>query len=177
MTDSDEETTTDHQLKFVLLGDGASGKVRVIMEFRDHFSVRSKPLIRIIFENLVYKWAENFPLNKQVVILFPLQTSICVRYSQENFDKAYKQTLGLDFFLGRIVLPGSFRNLKSVVEQVLLLRPYHVIFHNLLPTAAFFRECPRHVTSMGYWRPNSRWKNVRQIYLWRSCKYDKASKA
>ncbi|RMX57711.1 hypothetical protein pdam_00005002 [Pocillopora damicornis] len=60
MTDSDEETTTDHQLKFVLLGDGASGK-----------------------------------------------TSICVRYSQENFDKAYKQTLGLDFFLGRIVLPGN----------------------------------------------------------------------
>lgn len=42
MTDSDEETTTDHQLKFVLLGDGASGKVRVIIEFRDHFSVRSK---------------------------------------------------------------------------------------------------------------------------------------
>lgn len=78
------------------------------------------------------------------MILFPLQTSICVRYSQENFDKAYKQTLGLDFFLGRIVLPGSFRNLKSVVEQVLLLRPYHVIFHNLLPTAAFLGNV--HVT-------------------------------
>ena len=30
-----------------------------------------------------------------------------MRYSQENFDKAYKQTLGLDFFLARIVLPGS----------------------------------------------------------------------
>lgn len=27
MTDSDEEMATDHQLKFVLLGDGASGKV------------------------------------------------------------------------------------------------------------------------------------------------------
>ena len=36
------------------------------------------------------------------------KTSICVRYSQENFDKAYKQTLGLDFFLARIVLPGSY---------------------------------------------------------------------
>jgi len=60
MSDSDEETATEHQLKFVLLGDGASGK-----------------------------------------------TSICVRFSQENFDKAYKQTLGLDFFLGRLVLPGN----------------------------------------------------------------------
>lgn len=27
MSDSDEETPTDHQLKFVVLGDGASGKV------------------------------------------------------------------------------------------------------------------------------------------------------
>ena len=27
MSDSDDETPTDHQLKFVLLGDGASGKV------------------------------------------------------------------------------------------------------------------------------------------------------
>ncbi|KAK2558421.1 Ras-related protein Rab-28 [Acropora cervicornis] len=60
MADSDDETSTEHQLKFVLLGDGASGK-----------------------------------------------TSICVRYSQENFDRAYKQTLGLDFFLARIVLPGN----------------------------------------------------------------------
>lgn len=27
MSDSDDETPTDHQLKFVVLGDGASGKV------------------------------------------------------------------------------------------------------------------------------------------------------
>ena len=27
MSDSDDETPTDHKLKFVLLGDGASGKV------------------------------------------------------------------------------------------------------------------------------------------------------
>lgn len=30
MSDSDEETATDHQLKFVLLGDGASGKVSLV---------------------------------------------------------------------------------------------------------------------------------------------------
>lgn len=41
MSDSDEETTTDHQLKFVLLGDGASGKVSLV----DHVL---KPLIIVI---------------------------------------------------------------------------------------------------------------------------------
>lgn len=34
------------------------------------------------------------------------QTSIATRYSQEQFGKQYKQTVGLDFFLKRIVLPG-----------------------------------------------------------------------
>ncbi|CAH1784003.1 unnamed protein product [Owenia fusiformis] len=35
------------------------------------------------------------------------KTSIATRYSQEQFGKQYKQTLGLDFFLKRIVLPGN----------------------------------------------------------------------
>ncbi|XP_035674505.1 ras-related protein Rab-28-like [Branchiostoma floridae] len=35
------------------------------------------------------------------------KTSLAVRYSQENFGKQYKQTVGLDFFLRRIVLPGN----------------------------------------------------------------------
>lgn len=60
MSDSEDETSTDHQLKIVLLGDGTAGK-----------------------------------------------TSISTRYAQENFDRAYKQTLGLDFFLRRIILPGN----------------------------------------------------------------------
>jgi len=34
------------------------------------------------------------------------QTSLATRYSQEQFGKQYKQTIGLDFFLKRIVLPG-----------------------------------------------------------------------
>lgn len=35
------------------------------------------------------------------------KTSLCVRLSQENFDKQYKQTMGLDFFLKRYSLPGN----------------------------------------------------------------------
>ena len=39
-----------------------------------------------------------------------------MRYSQENFDKAYKQTLGLDFFLARIVLPGLNRVMSFITK-------------------------------------------------------------
>ncbi|XP_046851533.1 ras-related protein Rab-28-like [Xenia sp. Carnegie-2017] len=60
MSDSEEEAVNEHQLKFVLVGDGTAGK-----------------------------------------------TSIAVRYTSENFDQAYKQTIGLDFFLKRIVLAGN----------------------------------------------------------------------
>lgn len=60
MSDSEDETTKEHQLKFVLVGDGTAGK-----------------------------------------------TSIVVRYTLENFEQAYTQTIGLDFFLKRIVLAGS----------------------------------------------------------------------
>lgn len=35
------------------------------------------------------------------------KTSLATRYSQEQFGKQYKQTIGLDFFLKRIVLPGN----------------------------------------------------------------------
>lgn len=60
MSDSEDESTKEHQLKVVLVGDGTSGK-----------------------------------------------TSIAVRYTSENFEQAYKQTIGLDFFLKRIVLAGN----------------------------------------------------------------------
>ncbi|XP_076439639.1 ras-related protein Rab-28-like [Babylonia areolata] len=35
------------------------------------------------------------------------KTSLCMRYAQEQFKKQYGQTVGLDFYLKRIVLPGS----------------------------------------------------------------------
>ena len=35
------------------------------------------------------------------------KTSLSTRYAQEQFGKQYQQTIGLDFFLKRIVLPGS----------------------------------------------------------------------
>ncbi|XP_049323740.1 ras-related protein Rab-28 isoform X3 [Astyanax mexicanus] len=35
------------------------------------------------------------------------KTSLATRFSQEAFGKQYKQTIGLDFFLKRITLPGN----------------------------------------------------------------------
>ncbi|XP_043918521.1 ras-related protein Rab-28 [Protopterus annectens] len=66
MSDSEEENL-ERQMKFVILGDGASGK-----------------------------------------------TSLAMRFAQDAFGKQYKQTIGLDFFLKRITLPGNI----SVTLQV-----------------------------------------------------------
>lgn len=59
-TDYKSDTRKDRQLKFVLLGDGTTGK-----------------------------------------------TSIATRIAQNNFTKTYDQTLGVDFFLRRLELPGD----------------------------------------------------------------------
>ena len=36
------------------------------------------------------------------------KTSIATRFSQNHFGKTYQQTVGLDFFLKRITLPGTY---------------------------------------------------------------------
>jgi len=35
------------------------------------------------------------------------KTSIAMRFTEDHFAKAYKQTIGLDFFIKRLVLPGE----------------------------------------------------------------------
>jgi len=35
------------------------------------------------------------------------KTSVAMRFTQGHFKKAYKQTIGLDFFIKRLVLPGD----------------------------------------------------------------------
>ncbi|KAF3838680.1 hypothetical protein F7725_010448, partial [Dissostichus mawsoni] len=46
------------------------------------------------------------------------KTSLATRFAQEAFGKQYKQTIGLDFFLKRISLPG---NLNDPAGGVLLV--------------------------------------------------------
>ena len=51
------------------------------------------------------------------------KTSIATRFSQNHFGKTYQQTLGLDFFLKRITLPGK----RS-------MPPYHDYVHLYIHT-------------------------------------------
>lgn len=47
----------------------------------------------------------SFSASPPFVSLF--QSSLATRFAQEAFGKQYKQTIGLDFFLKRISLPGE----------------------------------------------------------------------
>lgn len=35
------------------------------------------------------------------------KTSVAMRHTEDNFSNVYKQTIGLDFFLKRLALPGT----------------------------------------------------------------------
>ena len=37
------------------------------------------------------------------------KTSIALRHTDDTFSNVYKQTIGLDFFLNTITLPGMYR--------------------------------------------------------------------
>ena len=89
---SDDDTTTDKQLKVVIVGDGASGKVSGLHITTYQYIL---PLISYLHCFHVFK------------LIHCIQTSIATRYAQSSFGKEYKQTLGVDFFLKRIVLPGD----------------------------------------------------------------------
>lgn len=39
--------------------------------------------------------------------IFLLQTCLALKFTQDKFDKLYKPTVGVDFFLKRIMLPGN----------------------------------------------------------------------
>ncbi|XP_059378263.1 ras-related protein Rab-28-like isoform X3 [Carassius carassius] len=44
------------------------------------------------------------------------KTSLATRFAQEAFGKQYKQTIGLDFFLKRITLPGNLNVTLQVLD-------------------------------------------------------------
>ena len=91
MSDSEDESR-DKTLKIVIIGDGSSGKV--ILNF----------------------WLISTYLDLRLLILLfaYFKTSISTRYSQDQFDRQYNQTLGIDFFMKRITLPGPTQVALSV---------------------------------------------------------------
>ena len=55
---------------------------------------------------------EGFPRDRQLKVVLlgdgtTGKSSIATRFSQNHFGKTYQQTIGLDFFMKRIVLPGE----------------------------------------------------------------------
>ncbi|KAL0030484.1 hypothetical protein WJX79_009060 [Trebouxia sp. C0005] len=59
------------------------------------------------------------------------KTSLSLRFSEDKFLKSYKQTIGVDFFLKELTLPGD----KRVAVQVELVIRTHV---SLLASSVLF---------------------------------------
>ncbi len=53
------------------------------------------------------------------------KTSIITRFSQNHFGKMYQQTIGLDFFMKRITLPG--KKILMAVKFSLAMEPVNVM--------------------------------------------------
>ena len=52
------------------------------------------------------------------------KTSVATRFSQSRFEKSYQQTLGVDFFLKRVNLPGiAFMHIIAKCEENLIQSP------------------------------------------------------
>uniref|UniRef100_A0A0M3IU83 Ras-related protein Rab-28 n=1 Tax=Ascaris lumbricoides TaxID=6252 RepID=A0A0M3IU83_ASCLU len=47
------------------------------------------------------------------------KTSLCMRFSQDNFGRHYQQTVGLDFFSRRLLLPGNVSVLLQVTSTLI----------------------------------------------------------
>ncbi|KAF0039955.1 hypothetical protein F2P81_008190 [Scophthalmus maximus] len=86
MSDS-EEDSQDRQLKFVVIGD---------------VELPPFPGTGIIGDPVLFSVGVS-----GLRQLFHSLTSLATRFAQEAFGKQYKQTIGLDFFLKRISLPGN----------------------------------------------------------------------
>ena len=99
------------------------------------------------------------------------KTSIAMRFTEDHFAMQYKQTIGLDFFIKRIVLPG---------DVTLAHRPSRddasvVLFWGLLSNCVCVcaRARARHAgargaADLGHWRPDDWRQDDRQLHLRRA---------
>lgn len=61
---------------------------------------------------LTIEWSRfvTLPYDYKVILLGDGtvgKTSIATRFAEDDFSQSYKQTIGLDFFVKRIILPGA----------------------------------------------------------------------
>ena len=55
------------------------------------------------------------------------KTSITTRFSQNHFGKTYQQTLGLDFFMKRLTMPGLYIICSVPTDDQLVAHLLHYI--------------------------------------------------
>ena len=113
------------------------------------------------------------------------KTSIALRFTEDHFATQYKQTIGLDFFMKRLVLPGKLhvrppsgaprsspvpaptahhakrRNNPLFAEEELLSRVSSLC-------GALFRRHPRRAPGVGHWRAVDRQQNAGELHLRRA---------
>ena len=91
--------------KIVVLGDGASGKVRWCLAPCLGRGCLSRPCV---CQPLVLLSSSHRSRASSSMRMPRLQqTSLIHRFAQEHFKRQYKQTIGADFYLKRVELPGD----------------------------------------------------------------------
>lgn len=102
MSDSEEETV-EKQLKIIFVGEANVGKVSTL-----NFVIFLKRDIPYSFISLYLIFWSILPIliwfvmRKKLI----LQTSIIRRFCYDDFTRQYTQTLGADFYVKRVILPG-----------------------------------------------------------------------
>ena len=77
------------------------------------------------------------------------KTSVANRFTDDHFAMTYKQTIGLDFFIKRLVLPGDVRVPPPPAHRRGATRPY------LLCMPRWRRSCVRRGVRRCRWRCRS----------------------
>lgn len=97
------------------------------------------------------------------------KTSIVTRFSQNHFGRTYQQTIGLDFFMKRITIPGNTPRASGGVIMGVSPRCLKWMCIKWKYLISPHRRSERDITGVGYWRPDNRRAYVGQLYLWSTC--------
>lgn len=100
----EEDEVRSMQFKIILLGDGAVGKVKwkSINASLDTPSVTGIDWRNPEDSHLCY--GKLIEINNDSCISW-FQTSIAMRFADDQFSQTYKQTVGVDFFIRRLNIP------------------------------------------------------------------------
>jgi Ras family len=100
----EEDEVRSMQFKIILLGDGAVGKVRRKSVDASLDTPAVTGIDKGNHEEGNICCGNRIVVNCRSFICF-LQTSIAMRFADDQFSQNYKQTVGVDFFIRRLNIP------------------------------------------------------------------------